>query len=498
VKTDLVSHEAGTPEASLDPSTPAEWEAVRAAGRRLVDLLIETHQTLREQPCWRPPPAAALATIREPAPLEGEGLATALADAERFILPYATGNLHPRFWGWVLGGGTLPGILGQWMAAMMNANVFAGDQGPVHVERAVLDWFRTWFELPPDASGILTTGASMANLLGLAVARHHATKGAVKTEGPEATQGLRLYASEATHSSILKAAQLLGLGSRAVRLVRAVDERIDLTALADAVREDRDRGLTPFCVVANVGTVGIGALDPLDALREWTDRERLWLHADGAIGALGRLSPVLRAKLGDLSRVDSLAFDLHKWPQVPYDAGCLFVRDGEMHRAAFEVGAGYLGTVSGGFSPHDAHVFHAYSPLLSRGDRALKIWMTFKSFGTKRIGEVMEANVGHAAYLAKLVDDDPSLERLAPVELNIVCFRYVGDNAPADVDTLNERILIALQNSGFCMLSSFRTRGSFCLRVAISNHRTRRADLAELVERVVAEGRRLGGLQPHG
>jgi glutamate/tyrosine decarboxylase-like PLP-dependent enzyme len=473
---------------NLDPRTEAEWEAFRAAAYRIVDLTLARHRTLREQACWVAPSAEAREAFLAPASAEGLGLEAALAEAERNILPFPTGNLHPRFWGWVLGAGNLPGILGQWMAAGMNANVFAGDQGPVHLERQVLEWFRTAFQLPEGTSGLLTDGASMANLLALAVARHRATGGRVKTEGPGALEGLRFYASEATHNSIHKGLQLLGLGLASLRLIPCTEGRIDLEALETAVTEDRLAGLRPCCLVANAGTVGVGALDPLPALRALADRHGLWLHVDGAIGALGWLSPALRPRLDGLSLADSLTFDLHKWGQVPYDAGCLLVRDGQLHREAFQFGAEYLNTLEGGLTPHGSHGFNAYSPLLSRGDRALKIWMTIQTLGTDRLAAVFEKNAAQAAHLGDLAERHPDLELMSPVALNIVCLRYRGALAESDLDAVNERILVGLQESGFCVLSPYRIQGRFCLRAAISNHRTERRDVEALVERVVEAG----------
>lgn len=487
-----------TVEHDLDPRTPAEWEEVRRAGYRLVDQVIAQHQGLAEGPCWQRPPAEALAALRRVPDAEGQGTEAAMEEAARVLLPYGTGNLHPRFWGWVMGGATLPGILGMWMSAAMNANVFAGDQGPVHLEHAVVEWMRSWLGFPEGASGLLTSGASMATLLALVIAQHRATDGAARAVGPLATAGLRIYASDATHNSVVKAAQLMGLGAAAVRMIRGSNERADVLAIERAIEEDKAAGLRPFCLVANLGTVGTGAIDPLPELRAVANRHGLWLHGDGAIGAMAYLSEQLRPRFAGLPSLDSLSFDLHKWSQVPYDAGCLLVRDGRLHRAAFEYGASYLSSVEGGLLTHGSHAFNALTPLLSRPDRALKIWATFRALGTRRIAETFERSVAQASYLAELVAARGELELLAPVRLNLVCFRYRGGDAERDdgdeprLDELNERILIRLQENGFCVMSPFRIRGRFCLRVCLSNHRTRHADLRALVRRVCEEGARPG------
>ncbi|NTV73286.1 MAG: hypothetical protein HGA66_03655 [Holophaga sp.] len=482
-----------SPEPDLDPRSPEEWEEARRAAHRLVDRVLDQHRDLRQEPCWRPMPQEARSALAAAPPREGLGLEEALARAEALIEPYGTGNRHPRFWGWVLGAGTLPGLLGQWMATGMNANVFGGDQGPVILERQVVEWFRQGMGFPEGASGLLVDGGSMGNLLGLAVARHWATDGRCKTEGPGACAGLRIYASAAVHNSVQKGAELLGLGSVAVRSI-ALDDlgRIHLPALEEAIQEDLRAGLRPFCVVGSACTVGTGAMDPLPELRAAADRHGLWFHVDGAIGALGRFSPALRGLFEGMDRADSLAFDLHKWGQIPYDAGCFLVRDGDLHRAAFQVDARYLGTVEGGMAAHGCHMFHQYSPLLSRGDRALKIWMTITALGLDRWASIFEKNAAQATFLGERVDAHPDLERLAPTGLNILCFRFRGGLEDEDrLDAINERILVELQETGFCMLSPNRVKGRCCLRVAISNHRTTRGDLEELVERVAGAGRRM-------
>jgi glutamate/tyrosine decarboxylase-like PLP-dependent enzyme len=357
----------------------------------------------------------------------------------------------------------------------------------------VIEWFRSGLGFPEGASGLLVDGGSMANLLGLAVARHWATGGRAKTEGAEACAGLRIYGSVATHNSIQKGAEFLGLGSKAVRLV-GTDAlgRVDLAALEAAIAEDRAAGLRPFCLVGSACTVGTGAMDPLAELRRLATRYDLWFHVDGAIGALGRLSETLRPRFEGLDQADSLAFDLHKWGQIPYDCGCLLVRNGELHRETFRVGAKYLGTLDGGFVAHGCTMFHEYTPLLSRADRSLKVWMTLMALGLDRWTGVFEQNVAQAEYLGRLVDVHPDLERLAPTGLNILCFRYRGGLENGErLDSINERILVELQESGFCVMSPFRVGEHFALRVCLSNHRTQRMDLEALVEQVVKTGNRL-------
>jgi glutamate/tyrosine decarboxylase-like PLP-dependent enzyme len=309
------------------------------------------------------------------------------------------------------------------------------------------------------------------------VARHWKTSGRVKRDG--VGERLRVYASSAVHSSIVKAAELLGLGSRAVCSIATLDGTLDVEALETAIEDDLRAGAVPLAVVGNAGTVGLGAIDPLPQLAALCKRRKLWFHVDGAIGALGYLSPQLRPRLAGLELADSLAFDLHKWGQIPYEAGGLLVRDGALHAATFAVDASYLGGLAGGVVPQGSHAFHHYSPGLSRGDRALKVWTTFQAYGVERMIRVFERNVELARYLAARVADHPRFVALHEPALNIVCFRdREGDDAS------HGRALVELQRSGLAVLSPYHHAGSACYRVALSNHRTRPADLDALLERL--------------
>jgi aromatic-L-amino-acid/L-tryptophan decarboxylase len=479
-------------DSSLDPSSDDEWEEAHRAGHTLVDRVLSRLRGVHDAACWQPPSPDTLSVLQREVPEEGLGVEAALALAAQVIEPYGTGNLSPRFWGWVLGAGNLPGMFGSWMATAMNANVFGGNQGPVHLELQVIDWFRSWMGFPNGSSGLLLDGSSMGNLLALAVARHWATSGAVKTSGPDACRGLRIYGSTATHNSVMKSAQLLGLGTNSVRLLpTAHDGGLDVAQLEAAIQADHRCGLRPFCIVGSAGTVGIGAIDPLERLREVANRHRLWFHIDGAIGALGWLVPELRPRLAGMDSADSLSFDLHKWGQVPYDAACLLVRDGALHRAAFEEGATYLDALPGGLVPSSAHSFHAYTPVLSRVDRALKIWTTFMALGRDRVASVFVKSTEQAQWLAAQVQRHPELELCAPVALNIVCLRYRGRlESTSALDAINRTILVELQESGFCVMSPYQLDGRFVLRLCLSNHRTRRSDL----EALVVEITRVGGL----
>lgn len=476
-------------EESLDPQ---DWDAFAALGHRMVDDMVAFLRGVRERPAWQPIPAAVRASLDQPLPREPQPAEAIYAQFQRDILPYPTGNVHPRFWGWVMGTGTPLGAFADLLAASINANVSGFEDSASLVEEQVIAWCHELFGFPEGASGLLVSGASMANLVGLAVARQARAGFDVRAEGlGRAPARPVLYASRETHNSVRKAVELLGLGRDALRLLPVDAEgRLALEALRPVIAADRAAGLHPFCVVGNAGTVNTGAIDDLEALADLCAAEQLWLHVDGAFGALAALSAELRPLLRGLERADSLAFDFHKWGYVPYEVACVLVRRAEDQRRAFVVEAPYLNALSGGLAPAGPSLSH-YGPQLSRGFRALKVWMAFKEHGADKLGRLVRQNVAQAAYLAARVQATPELELLAPVTLNIVCFRYVGALPATALDALNAALLVELQTSGVAVPSSTVLDGRFALRVAITNHRSRRADFDTLIQAVLATGRAL-------
>lgn len=301
-----------------------------------------------------------------------------------------------------------------------------------------------------------------------------------------------MYASTETHSSVQKAVELLGLGDDALHKIPVNDQfEIDITALEAAIAEDRAAGRMPFCVVGNAGTVNTGAIDDLASLAELCRREKLWFHVDGAFGAIAALDPEYRARLRGMEQADSLAFDLHKWMYLPYEAGCVLVRHPEAHRATFSLTPGYLTHATRGTAAGDLW-FSELGPQLSRGFRALKVWMCIKEHGLDRFAELVRGNIAQARHLASLVEREPELELLAPVPLNIVCYRYRA--AGLDEDALNElnaELLIRLQESGVAVPSNAMLNGRYALRVANTNYRSTSEDFDLLVRETVRVGRRL-------
>jgi len=467
---------------------PADWSDFRAQAHVMLDDMLGYIETIRERPVWQPIPDDARARFRTAAPRMGEELAEVHAEFMRDVLPYALGNVHPGFMGWVHGGGTPVGMVAEMLAGGLNANLAGRDQIPVEVERQVSEWVREIFGFPQGASGLFVTGTSMANLIAVVIARDKALGYQVRAGGVAAdTRRLTAYASTAVHSCITKAMDIAGLGSDALRLI-PTDSRyhIDLNALATAIGLDRQAGFTPFFVVGTAGTVDTGAIDDLAGMAKLCRREKLWFHVDGAFGAVARLAPDLAPKLDGMERADSVAFDFHKWGQAPYDAGFILVRDADAHQQAFALPAAYLahaerGLAAGSPWPSD------FGPDLSRGFRALKVWFTLKVLGTERLGAAISRSCALARYLEGRIKSTTELELMAPVELNIVCFRYRAE----DSDRVNAEIAVRLQESGVVAPSTTRIVGRTAIRAAIVNHRTSRTEMDSLVEGTLAQGRAL-------
>ncbi len=481
---------AARPAHSVDPDDtsldPQDWREIRAQGHRMLDDMFDHMQGLRDEPVWRPPPAEARARFRSALPTAPGDLAQTYQAFKRDVLPFGGGNAHPGFMGWVQGAGTAVGMLAEMLAAGLNANLGGRDHMPIEVERQVLAWVQQMFGFPSSASGLFVTGTSQANFLAVLIARTRALGAGARQTGLGA-EGARLtaYASKAVHGCVPRALDMAGIGADGLRLIDVdAGHRIDLKALKAAIARDRALGLTPFLIVGTAGTVDVGAVDDLNGLADIAAAEQISFHVDGALGALAVLSPELAPKVAGIERCDSLAFDFHKWGHVPYDAGYILVRDAGLHKATFANPAAYLaradrGLAAGDWWPCD------YGPDLSRGFRALKTWFTLQTYGVDALGASMAANCALARALAARVDAEPELERLAPVALNIVCFRYRRGAS----DALNAEIVADLQEAGQVAPSLTTVGGRKAIRAAIVNHRTRLEDIDLLVDCVLARGR---------
>lgn len=464
---------------------PADWEEVRRMGHQMLDEALDYQMSLRERPTWRPVPQEVKDAFGEPIPFAPQPLDRVYQQFVDQVQSYPNGNAHPRFWGWVMGNGSPVGMLADMLASGLNPHLAGYDQGPSLVEDEVINWFKDLMGFPKDASGVLVSGATTANLVGLAVARHKQAGYDVREEGNTGPR-MTYYGSVETHSCSERACELMGLGRKSLRKTPVdSDYRVKPEELRKLIREDRAAGLKPICVIGNAGTVNTGTTDDLEALAQIAQEEGLWFHIDGAFGAMLSLSDKYRSILKGLEQADSLAFDLHKWGYLPYEIGCVLVKDSVGHRGTFASMPHYLANLPGGISKEPLK-FAELGVQLSRGFRALKAWMCMKSQGVDNWAKAIERNVEQGQYLANLVRQNDRLELVAPAPLNIVCFRFI--DSERNLDELNQRILVRLQEEGIAVPSSTVLDGKFALRVAIANHRTSLEDLDLLVESVLKFG----------
>ncbi|MET3134191.1 aromatic-L-amino-acid decarboxylase [Oxalobacteraceae bacterium GrIS 1.11] len=473
---------------SLDPTDSKD---LRAQGHRMLDDMFDHLENLRQQPVWQKMPAATRAAFTDGLPQQASSLADVHQAFLQDILPYNIGNAHPGFFGWVQGGGTMVGMLAEMLAAGMNANCGGRDQSPILVERQIVQWMRELFDFPASASGLFVTGTSMANFMSVLAARVLALGVGVRDDGLGAA-GARLvaYTSAGAHGCVGQAMDLAGLGIQALRMIPMNAQfQLDLALLEAAIAADRRAGLQPFFIAGTAGSVDVGAVDDLAALAAIARREELWFHVDGAYGALGMLAPELRPRLAGIELADSIAFDFHKWGQVPYDAGFILMRDGERHYNTFASPAAYLRRDERGMAANSPWACDL-GPDLSRGFHALKTWFTIKVFGAERLGQVIAETCRLARYLETRIAARPELELLAPVSLNIVCFRYraADGDGDGDADAFNAELVADLQESGLAAPSATTVNGQLAIRVAIVNHRSGAQDIDALLSATLALG----------
>jgi glutamate/tyrosine decarboxylase-like PLP-dependent enzyme len=430
-------------------------------------------------------------------PLEGEPLDQLLDDC-RAILDGSRHNGHPRFFGYVASPSTPPGAFADLIASTLNANVTSWRSGPAatEIERTVVRWLAALIGYGDDAAGILMSGGSMANLTALMIAHRAKANRDVAGAGLwNSSPPMTIYASEQIHMSIPKAADILGLGRQQVRLVECDDRfRMDVHSLRGLIASDLAGGLKPFCVVASAGTVNTGAVDPLDEIAEVAKEFGLWFHIDGAYGALAASDETKRPLFRGLERADSMSLDPHKWLYVPLDCGCLLFRDERKARVAFSFDeADYIKIHEQ--NSEESFAFWNYGPELSRRFRALKIWLTLRYYGTRRIAGAIHEDNALAVYMGQAIEEADDFELLASPELSICCFRYVpqrlqlelqssGEAAAvnSELDQLNNNLMLAVQRGGRAYVSSATLRGRFALRACITNFRTTRADIDQTLE----------------
>lgn len=401
------------------------------------------------------------------------------------VFDNSTLNLSPRFFGYVISGGSQIGVIAEMLAAALNCNhgkwhlAAAGTE----IERLVVRWIAEFAGYRQNAGGIMVSGGSMANLTCLAVARAKAGGSQIGAQGLFTLPKLTLYASTETHSCVEKSMDLLGLGREQVRKISvSADLTICLEELERKILEDIEAGYKPFCLVGNAGTVNSGAVDDLDALADIAEKYKLWFHVDGAYGAPASAVALTKPMFHGIDRADSLAFDPHKWLQVPFEAGCALVRSWEDLRDTYSLIPDYLRSETNSDERFD-YFEHGFQ--LSRNFKALKVWLTFLAYGATQLRQVIEDNILTMRYLGELIEQSSEFELMAPVALSIVCFRFHPKGFPeSGLDDLNLALAKSLETDGHFFLTSTKIHGKIALRACCINHRANNAIVEELLQHV--------------
>jgi glutamate/tyrosine decarboxylase-like PLP-dependent enzyme len=464
--------------------SPEEFRSIAAAA---VDFLTDYYQTVEDRPVLIPTTSREIrAAIDEPLPQAGADFAALVDTLRDVICHYSRHSAHPRMFGYVASPGAGITTLGGMLEAALNINVTSWRSAPsgTDLEHLTIDWLKEMLGYPATASGLLTSGGSMATFAALGAARSAKAGVDVVRNGVGAIgRPMCAYVSEEGHFSVAKAAGMLGLGEGNVRMVKTDGcFHIDMADLARLVEADLAGGYLPFCVVANAGTTATGAFDPLPEMVDFARRYNLWLHVDAAYGGFAALAPSARHHFTGIAGADSVTLDPHKWLYLPVGCGCVLYRDPAAARAAFSKGADYTRPI--GLERDEAFAYWDYGPELTRPFRALELWMLIKYAGAERLGRAIEENIACAKYFEELIKRCDDFEMLAPVELSVFCFRHTPKGFAGDLNALNERILVTLQRAGGSYLSNATVRGRFALRGCVLNYRTTRADMERLLEDV--------------
>jgi len=455
---------------------PKDWDEFSRDMHTLMDQCITRMKSARDLP-WQPKPDDLADRLSLTSQAIGVGSKQVFAQLTDDIMPYATGNTHPRFFGWVHGAGLPVSVGAELVAATMNSNCGGRDHGAIEVERATLDWLLGVSGLPESASAILTTGTSQATILALTAARNNQFGHDVRKTGIQGLPSVAVYVRRGTHSCIGKALESMGYGTDAIHVVDTDDNmRMDIASLKRAVAEDKSVGRVPLAVIGTAGSVNTGSFDNLNEIADFCAVQDIWLHVDAAFGFWARLADHPWAQLVDgMERAHSISCDFHKWMSVPYDCGACMIHDRTLHFDTFTSRPNYLEQQQEGLGGGDLW-FCDYGLELSRGFRALKVWTAIKSIGEDAFAASITDNCKQTALMAELVEASDVLDLSFPVSSNICCF-YV---AHGDVN----KIAAALQLSGDAVFSTTVINGKTCLRAALVNHRTTSEDIRYAIRAV--------------
>ena len=456
---------------------------LRAALHEAADIVADYLEDIEGYAVFPPvSPGELTRRLDAPPPEDPEPLEDILRDVRDQVVPNVTHWQHPSYFAYFPASASAIGLLGELVASGLNANAFLWRTSPVgaELEGITVDWLREGLGLPADFDGVFNDTASISSLAALAAARQHAT-GNASQAGLQASAPLRLYTSAEAHSSIERAAMILGIGREGVRKVAVDSDRAMIPgALEQAIAEDRAAGWLPAGVVATVGTTSTTAVDPVAAIADVCATEGLWLHVDAAYAGPTALIPAMRGYFAGWERADSIVVNPHKWMFTPFDCSLLLTRRMSTLRDALSLVPEYLRTTDGKDAGRD---YNEYIPQLGRRARGIKMWMQLRYFGLSGLRARLQEHLDLTTDLAGWIDADPDFERLAPAPFGLVCFRWrparlegrEGEAAvAAELDAVNERLMNRLNETGRVFLSHTRVEGRFCLRIAIGSIRTER------------------------
>jgi aromatic-L-amino-acid decarboxylase len=479
---------------------PQNWNDFRRHAHDLLDTCISYLESAQDN-FWRPVKDGAIQSLSPPLPRKGQSTSSIIKTLKDNVLPYATGNTHPRFFGWVHGTGLANNLLADMVISTMNSNCGGRNHGAVYVERTVVDWCKEIFGFPAAASGLLTNGTSQSTMIALSAARIKTFGIDVNKHGIQSIPDVKVYCAEGTHACVEKALQLMGHGSDSLQKIPVLQPfgEMDQQALELRISQDRANGFIPLCIVATAGSVNTGSFDDIGALASLGKREGIWVHVDGAFGAWVHIAEEPWASLtSGIENVDSIAFDFHKWMFVQYACGAVLIKDSDAHYKSFSMPSSAEYISSQGAALSSGHPwFCNYTSDLSRDFKALKVWTALLEHGLDSFSEAITMNCKQAAYMAELIESSPELKLAAPVVSNICTFHYVGNGvSDKDKGLLNEKIVCELQLGGEAVFSTTKINGRTAIRAAIVNHRTVFEDIDLVIKAVIRVGIACHGVFP--
>ena len=491
----------------MSQSHDADWfvgdlspDEFQELGYRVIDEIAVYLASVGDAPVFSAKKPGDLETLfDEPVPESGQDPSRILDEWGGKVLPNATHLGSPRYFGFVNGSGSHMAILAEALAASVNMNTGGWKASPpaTEIEKRTLAWIAELIGYPSPCGGLLTSGGMMANFTALHTALRNVAPYDTTPNGLQdaaRTGRFLVYTSDHEgHVSLVRAVDMMNLGREALRRVPSnADLTMNPAALREMIEQDIARGDHPFCVVAQVGSINVGVIDPLPEIADICQEHGLWFHADGACGAVGAMIPEMRPLYKGLDRADSVTLDPHKWLYIPYECGCVLIRDKDRQSRAFSMHASYLrGTLP---DQHQGYDYFENGPQMSRCFRALKLWMTLKYYGAEGYRKLLSQNIRCAEHLDGLVRADSDFEALHRPVINIYCLRYCPASLQGDegsnelVDQLNQRIADAIQLSGLAFIMTTKLRGRTVLRLSICSHRTTLHD----IDVVFAELKRLG------